>query len=139
MCETNARSSAKSRSSRVVKRVHLMSHGQFNVACCITQSIIRLKSNADIGHPCLTLVFTPKLDSLFSHSVLEVAVEALDNKDDMLWNSICSEYVPQNFVVDAVESLPKIHVVNVQLPLPFSALFDNVVQSEDLVRSSSFF
>ena len=31
----------------------------------ITQSVVRLKSNTEIGHPRLTLVFTPKLDSLF--------------------------------------------------------------------------
>ena len=29
-----------------------------------------------------------------SHSALEVAGEALDGKDDPLWNSICPEYVP---------------------------------------------
>ena len=69
-----------------------MPHGQCNVACYIAQSIIRLKSDADIGHLCLTLVFSPKLDSLFSHFAHEVAVEALDNKDDLLWNSICPEY-----------------------------------------------
>ena len=41
--------------------------------------------------------------------------------------------------VVAVESLLKIHVVDVQLPLPFSALFDDVAQSEDLVRASFSF
>lgn len=71
-----------------------MPHGQSNVACYITQSIIRLKSDADIGHPCLTLVFTPKLDSLFSHFALEVAVEALDNKNDLWCDSISPEYAP---------------------------------------------
>ena len=45
-------------------------------------------------------------------------------------------------MVVAVESLLKIHVVDVQLPLPFSALFDDVLdvaQSEDLVRASFSF
>ena len=47
-----------------------------------------------------------------SPSQVEVAVEALDNKDDLLWNSICSVYAPKlDFLVGAVESLPKIHVV----------------------------
>ena len=41
--------------------------------------------------------------------------------------------------MDAVESLLKIPLVDLQLPLPFSALFDDVTQSEDVVRSSSFF
>ena len=41
--------------------------------------------------------------------------------------------------MDNVESLLEIHVVDVQLPLPFRTLFLDVVQSEDLVRSSSSF
>ena len=72
-----------------------------------------------------------------SHSALEVVVEALDDKDHLLWNSICPEYAPQTFSVDAVKNLLKIHVVDMQLPLPFSSLLDDVAQSEDLVRASS--
>ena len=41
--------------------------------------------------------------------------------------------------MDAIESLLKIHVVDIQLPPPFSALFDDVVQSEDLVHASLSF
>ena len=41
--------------------------------------------------------------------------------------------------MDAVESLLKIHVVDVQLPLPFSALFHEDAQSEGLVRPSLSF
>ena len=41
--------------------------------------------------------------------------------------------------VDDVESLLKIHVVDVQLPLPFRTLFLDIAQSEDLVCSSSSF
>lgn len=37
------------------------------------------------------------------------------------------------FSVDASQ----IHVVGVQLPLPFSGLFDDVAHSKDLVRASS--
>ena len=66
-----------------------MAHGWPDDVCCITQSIVRLKSNSDIGHPCLTLVFTP-----------------------------CSD---------------------VQLPLPFSALLDDVAQSKDLFCASLSF
>ena len=32
-----------------------------------------------------------------SHSALEVVVEAIDDKDDLLWNSICPEYAPLTF------------------------------------------
>ena len=38
--------------------------------------------------------------------------------------------------MDADESLLKVHVVDVQLPLPFSALYDDVAQSEDQVRAT---
>ena len=41
--------------------------------------------------------------------------------------------------MDTVESLLEIDVVDLQLPVPFSALFDAVVQSEDLVHASSSF
>ena len=69
----------------------------------------------------------------------EVVVEALDDEDDLLQNSICPEYAPYAFLVDAVKNLLKIHVVHVQLPLPFRALFNDVEQSEDLVHASSSF
>ena len=65
--------------------------------------------------------------------------EALDDKDNLLWNSICPEYAPVTFSVDAVESLLKIQVVDVQLPLPFSALFETFAQGEDLVHASLSF
>ena len=51
------------------------------------------EQRADIGHPCLTPVFTPKRFAV-SHSALEVVSEALNDKDDLLWNSICPEYAP---------------------------------------------
>ena len=57
----------------------------------------------------------------------------------MLRNFLCPEYAPETFTVDAAERLLKIHVVDVQLPLPFNALFNVVSQSEDLVRASSSF
>ena len=95
MCESSATSSAKARSSRVDKRVHLMPRTQSDVDCRITQSIVKLKSNADIGHPCLTPVFTSKRDSLFpTLRLIKVVIEALDDKDDLLENSICPEYAP---------------------------------------------
>ena len=78
-------SSAKSRSSRV-ERVHLRPRGRSDVIYRIAQSIVSLKSYADIEHSCLTPVFTAKLGSLFTtlHS-------ALDDKDDLLRNSMSFE------------------------------------------------
>ena len=86
--------SAKSRSSRVDKRVYLMPSTQSDVVYRITQSIVKLKSNTDIRHPCLTPVFTSKWDSLLPILHLKVVIEALDDKNDLLGNSICPEYAP---------------------------------------------
>ena len=47
------------------KGSNLMPRGRSDVVCRINQSIVRMKSNTDIGHLCLTPVFTSKLDSLF--------------------------------------------------------------------------
>ena len=65
-----------------------------------------------------------------SHFVCEVAVKALDEKDDFLWDSICTEYALKAFPVDADK-------VDVELSLPFCALIDDVTQYEDLVCASS--
>ena len=71
-----------------------MPRGWSDVVCRITQSIVMLRSNADIGQACLTPVFTPKLDSWFPTLHLKLFVEALDDKADLLWNSICPECAP---------------------------------------------
>ena len=64
VCDISARSAAKSKSSSCVKRVHLMPRAWSAVVCLITQSIVKLKSIADIQQPSLTPVFTLKLVSL---------------------------------------------------------------------------
>ena len=72
VCESCANSSAKSRFSRVEKKVHLKPCGQYDVCCRITQSIVRLKSNAGIR---TTLSNTsPHTEAEFAvfHSALEV-------------------------------------------------------------------
>ena len=61
VCDMSARSSAKSKSSSCVKRIHLMPRAWSAVVCLIIQSIVKLKSIADIQQPCLTPVFTLKL------------------------------------------------------------------------------
>ena len=94
------------------------------------------KSNVDIGHPCLIAVFTPKLDSLFPTLYWKMLWKLLMAR--MIF-STCPEFAPQTLSVDSVESLFKIHVVDGQLPLPFSALFNDVTQSEVLVRAPSSF
>ena len=132
MCETSARSSAKCRSSRVQKTVHLIPRGRSPRHGCLKHHPINCQVEEQCQHR--TSLSNTGLHTeaglAVSHSALEVVVEALDDKDDLLWNSICPEYAPWTFSVDAVESLLKIHVVDVQLPLPFSALFYDVALSE---------
>ena len=55
--------------------------------------MLTLKGNANIAHPCLTPVFT-LVRFAVSHSALEVVVEAFDDRDNLLWNSICPDYAP---------------------------------------------
>ena len=70
-------------------------------------------------------------------SALGVVVEAPDGKDDLLWNSICSEYAPYTISGDAVESLPKIYVVDVHLLChSVHCSISDVGQSKDQVRAS---
>ena len=73
-----------------------------------------------------------------AHSALEVVVEALDDQDNFLRDSVHPESSPETVSVDAVKGLLKIYVVDVQLPLPFRALLD-ISQGEDLVCASSSF
>ena len=61
VCERSAKSSAKSRSSRLVNRFQRIPLFLSCVVCLITQSMVMLKSNADITHPCLTPESTGKL------------------------------------------------------------------------------
>ena len=58
-------SSAKSRSSSVSVKVHLMSAFVPNVVSFMTQSIPRQKKKGDNMHPCLTHVFISKSSDRF--------------------------------------------------------------------------
>ena len=83
-----------------------------------------LNRRADITQPCLTPVFTwwSVIDT--SSFACEVVVKALDEKDDFLWDSICTDYAPKAFPVDAVKSLLEVYKVDVQLSLPFCAVLN---------------
>ena len=82
-------------------------------------------------------VFTSKLVSLLS--TLHVVVEAFDDVDNLLWYTIGPKGAPQTFPVHAVKSLLKVYKVDVELSLPLSALFYDVIQGEDLVCASLSF
>ena len=53
-----------------------MPQGQSDAVCCIAQSTVRLKSNAGLH--------TEAGFAVSAHYVLEVVVEVLDDKDDLL-------------------------------------------------------
>ena len=75
---SSAWSSAKSRSSYGENNVYRMPLVWFSVVRYSTQAIAMLKRSADTTHPCLTLIFIPKLSVLTS--AREVVVNALNEK-----------------------------------------------------------
>ena len=66
-------------------------------------------------------------------------VEALDDLDDAQGNPIGSQSAPQIISVDAVEGLLEVNKIDIQQPLPFSALFNDAAQCEDLICASPLF
>ena len=70
-----------------------MPRGWSDVVCRLTQPIVRLKSNADMHRTSLSNTgLRTEAGFAVSHSALEVLIEALDDKNDLLWNAICPEY-----------------------------------------------
>ena len=110
-----------------------------SVVRLITQSMVMLKSIADIVQPCLTPVFTSKLVSLLPTLRVVVVVEAFDDVDNLLWYPIGPKEAPQTFPVYAVKSLLKVYKVDIELSLPICALLYDVTQGEDLVCTSPSF
>lgn len=85
VCETSARSLAKSRSSRVEKRVPVVGPMLFAASPSQEQRWCKASLSNTSLHT--------EAGFAVSHSALDVVVEALDDEDDLLWNSICPEYV----------------------------------------------
>ena len=75
---SSAWSSAKSRFSYAENNVYRMPLVWSSVVRYSTQAIAMLKRSADTTHPCLTLIFIPKLRVLTS--ACEVVVNALNEK-----------------------------------------------------------
>lgn len=69
----------------------------------------------------------------------EVVIKTFNEKENLLWDPICTKYVPWTVSVNVVKGLLKIHDVDIQLPLPLCALFSDVTQCECLLRTSSTF
>ena len=74
-----------------------------------------------------------------SHRATEAVIELLGDANNMGWDSITSHDLPEAIPVDAVKSLLKVNEVYVELPLPFTALLNDVPESEDLVDTSLSF
>lgn len=50
-------------------------------------------------------------------------------------DAITSHNLPETYTVDAVKSLLEVNEVDVKLSLPFTALLNDVSESEDLVNT----
>ena len=111
------------------------------VFCCASHHPLYNQVEKDCRHDisltyaCLDL----EVRTAAFHVAGEVVVEALDGKDDAQGNPIISQNAPWTISVDAVEDFLKVTKTAVQLPLPFSALFIDVAQCEDLICAHRFF
>ena len=73
-------------------------------------------------YACLDL----EVQTAASHAADEIVLEAVDDLDDVQGNPIGSQNAPKTISVDAVEGFLKVNKIDVQLPLLFSALFNDV-------------
>ena len=102
----------------------------------ITQPVAMWNRRADITQPCLTPVFTWKLWSLFPTLHVKIVVKALDEKDNLLWLSICTVCAKGCPCGCCRKPSPQVPKVDVELSLPFRTLLDDVTQWKDLVYRS---
>lgn len=96
-----------------------------------------LKSIADIVQPCLTPVFTSKLILLLPTLHMKSKSSWWCRQSALL--SIGSTDASKTLPLYAIKSLLEVYKVDVELPLPFCALFNDVVQGKDLVYASLSF
>ena len=82
-------SSAKSRSSRVENRVHPIPRGWCDAVCWQPPVNRQVEEQGRHGTSLSNTGLHTEAEFAVSHSALEVVVTALDDKDDLLWNSIC--------------------------------------------------
>lgn len=113
--------------------------GKSSVILPITESMTRLKSNADITQPCLTPVFNFKPNFTSPYTTGKDVVVALDELGQFLEYAICSKYAPKAVPLDPVESFLEINKVDVELSLPLRAFLNDVTKGEDLVNAAPFF
>ena len=103
------------------------------VCCCLRHHPVNCKVEEQRRHTATLPYASLHIEGGVAvfYSSFKVVVETLDEQDDLMWNSICPEYTPKTFTVDAVESFLEIYTVDVKLPLQFCTLLDHVSQSED--------
>ena len=71
------------------------------------------------------------------NSAAHVLVGALNEGDDLLWDSVVPQQLPQHFSVHAVECLLLVYEVDVEGGVPLQPLLYNDAQAGDLVHTGS--
>lgn len=80
-----------------------------------------------------------KTGGAWSHSARKASIEMLDDIDYVGWDSIASHDLPEAITMDAIKSLLEVYEVDVKLSMPFTALLNDIPESEDLVDASFHF
>ena len=86
-----------------------------------TQSIAILNSTDDMTHRCRTPVLTSKLRSPSPTQHVKF-VEAFDDVDNALWNTICSQNLPKTIPLSTVKRFLVVDEIYIQLPITQSTL-----------------
>ena len=139
-------SSAKSRSSSVLVKFHLMPFLCFSVVLCIVQSTVSRNRKPDMIYPCLTPVVILNHLVCSPSSSTEIVIHDLHHSCQLVRDAIGLHDSPQSFAVYRVESFFEVDKVRIECCLPLSDLFYDVTEDECLVlcalvlsKSSLFF
>ena len=81
-------------------------------------------------HTCLDL----EVQAAASNAADEAVVEALDDLDKVQGNPTGSQNALQTTSVDVVKGFLKVNKTDIQLPLPFSAMFNDVALCVQFLR-----
>ena len=135
--DSNTISSAKSRSSNVVVKSHLIPLLTPVVVFFITQSIARRKRNPDITHPCFTPVFylEPLRCFVFlDDCTLKPLMNSCYCPDDLNLDYIVLHYGPKTLSVYRVECFFKVDEMCINRCSSFICLLQNIPQDKNLLR-----
>ena len=74
-----------------------------------------------------------------THSAVKVVAKTVYDRDTFLWNSVISQNLPKTVSMNAFKWLFKIYKVDVKFSLPFCTLFNDVLESQDLMDTTLSF